>query len=178
MKKYGITILCTDTDASVSYIDCVNKLFDTYEQAEQEMQKAMIDELETLGENYKIDHNMIVTHYGDFDIGSVVSQYEIHEFELETKEQEWFLKNDKLKYEFVKKKIENNEYYEQIRNEYNSTENKDDIIEDVLYCYEDLFDSYYSLYVIMDSIEEYIQVNGGKVKDAVHNDNFAVKDRF
>lgn len=91
---------------------------------------------------------------------------------------EWFLKNYELKYEFVKNNIENNEYYENIRKEYNSTGNKDDIIEDVLYCYEDLFDSYYSLYVIMDSIEEYIQVNGGKVKDAVHNDNFAVKDRF
>lgn len=90
---------------------------------------------------------------------------------------EWFLKNYELKYEFVKNNIENNEYYENIRKEYNSTNNKDDIIEDVLYCYDDLFEGYYSLYTILDSIEEYITDNKTTLRQAVNDENFMVKCR-
>lgn len=91
---------------------------------------------------------------------------------------EWFEKNDELKREFVKNNVANNEYYENIRNEYNTTDNKDDFVEEIMYCYEDQFDCYYSLYAVMDSIEEYMREHSTNIKQTIKSEDFMIKDRF
>lgn len=77
MKKYGILILCYGTDGTV-YIDYVAKLFDTFEQAVDEKNKAMQKELEVLGtDKYKIIFNKILDNRS-----KTVSEYQIREFEV------------------------------------------------------------------------------------------------
>lgn len=93
------------------------------------------------------------------------------------KNENWFLDNDRLKEEFVKNNIENNEYYEYIREQYNK--NKEDTIRDILYCYDDIYQSYYSLYTIMDSIEDYAREN--KLQDIdidtiINAEDFMLRD--
>ena len=76
MKKYGILILCYDTNGT-PYIDYVTKLFDTFEQAVDEKNKAMQKELEVLGtDNYKIAFSSILNNHS-----KIVSEYQIREFE-------------------------------------------------------------------------------------------------
>lgn len=92
----------------------------------------------------------------------------------------WFAKNDNLKYEFVKNNIENNDYYEYIRGQYNRADaDKDDIIKDILYCYDDIYNGYYSLYTIMDSIEEYARDNNAQdnsIIEIIESADFMLKE--
>ena len=90
----------------------------------------------------------------------------------------WFTKNYNLKYEFVKNNIENNDYYEYIRGQYNKEDaDKDDIINDILHCFDDIYNGYYSIYIIMDSIEEYLETHkNSTIEQAVADKDFTIKD--
>lgn len=92
----------------------------------------------------------------------------------------WFTKNDNLKYEFVKNNIENDDYYKYIRRQYNKEDaDKDSIIKDILYCVDNIYNGYYSIYTIMDSIEEYARDNNAQdnsITEIIESADFMLKD--
>lgn len=92
---------------------------------------------------------------------------------------EWVKKNDELTTEYIKNNIEHNAYYEYIKAEYENSveEEKEKIIYNIYNCYEDMFDSYYSLYTIMDSIEDYMSENRTSVAETITRDDFTIKRR-
>lgn len=75
MKKYGITILCNDTDGEV-YVDTITKLFNTKAEARKQVEESIKDELECLGENYTRVGDTIENPYCE-----TISTYQIHEIE-------------------------------------------------------------------------------------------------
>lgn len=94
---------------------------------------------------------------------------------------EWFLKNDKLKFEFVKNNILHNNYYEFINKEYKKAnkEEKCELINTILKCFDDYFSGYYSIYTIMDSIESYLREYKKlkfSVADVIEQEDFEIKD--
>lgn len=82
-----------------------------------------------------------------------------------------------LESEWVKLQIMNNDYYEKIREYYRKALVADlSCVSDILECWE-WFDCYYSLYTIMDSIEEYMQRKGAKtIEDAIYAPDFRIKE--
>ena len=94
--------------------------------------------------------------------------------------EKWFIKNDELKQEFVRNNIENNDYYEQMRAEYDGKNaDKQQIINNILYCFDDIFDGYYSIYTIMDSIENYLREHKRKhytIEQAIDAEDFYIKE--
>jgi len=92
---------------------------------------------------------------------------------------DWSGANNELEYQFIKNNIENNDYYEIMRKEYskhNEVE-KDSITREIRYCYKYMFDCYYSIYTIMNTIEEYLQ-NHKKmtISEAIHQYDFEIKE--
>lgn len=94
---------------------------------------------------------------------------------------EWFLKNDKLKFEFVKNNILHNNYYEFINKEYKKAnkEDKKQLINTILKCFDDIFNGYFSIYTIMDSVESYLREYKKlkfSVADVIEQEDFEIKD--
>ena len=90
----------------------------------------------------------------------------------------WTRLNDNLLFEFVKNNIENNGYYEYLRTEYLKNDDKKCFINTIIHCFEN-FDCYYSLYIIMDSIEDYAQNNKLKdidICDIINAEDFEIKE--
>ena len=88
------------------------------------------------------------------------------------------LKSIRVGSEFFHDLIENNDYYEYIRGQYNKEDaDKDDIINDILHCFDDIYNGYYSIYIIMDSIEEYLETHkNSTIEQAVADKDFTIKD--
>ena len=89
----------------------------------------------------------------------------------------WTSKSNELEYEWVKNQIENNSYYENIRKFYHKAQKKDlSCISDILECWE-WFDFYYSLYTIMNSIEDYMEEKGGKtIEEVIMAPDFEIRE--
>ena len=72
------------------------------------------------------------------------------------KEIDYAIENDKLIKNFIRNNILNNAYYEYIKDMYDLADNQDDFVETIFNCFE-MYGAYYSIYTIMDSIEDYIE---------------------
>lgn len=86
MKKYGIVMLCDDTDGFY-YVDNIRPMCDTMEEAEKEVRKAIQDELETLnGETMDGEEHYHISDYNPFVIENIydmpITTYNILEFEM------------------------------------------------------------------------------------------------
>lgn len=66
----------------------------------------------------------------------------------------WTMKANKLTKEFIKLQIENNDYYKNIKKAYEKDET---CVDDIFSCWDDY--GCYSIYKIMDSIENYMAEN-------------------
>ena len=80
--------------------------------------------------------------------------------------------------EFVELQLKNNSYYELIREEYNlsSVERQNEIIDRIIDCWEGFYESYYSIYTIMDSIEDYMSMNNCSLDNALDSEYFEIKE--
>jgi hypothetical protein len=86
MKKYGIVMLCDDTDGFY-YVDNLRPMYDTMEEAEKEVRKAIQDELETLnGETMDGEEHYHISDYNPFVVENIydmpITTYNILEFEV------------------------------------------------------------------------------------------------
>lgn len=88
------------------------------------------------------------------------------------------MEEKKLIKEFIKQLIENNDYYEHIKNEYDRNENKQYYIDRIYLIFAYWFDSYYSVYTIMDTIEEDMQNNGKTFKQVAESETMEIKSRW
>lgn len=88
----------------------------------------------------------------------------------------WFNEITEMEKSIIAIQLENNGYYSLIRKDYKTSKNKDEIIEGIYDLYES-FNCYYSIYAIMDSIEECMRnYNESSIIDAINNDGFIIKD--
>ena len=85
------------------------------------------------------------------------------------------MEEKKLIKEFIKQLIENNDYYEHIKNEYDRNENKQYYIDRIYFVFAEWFGSYYSVYTIMDTIEEDMQNNGKTFKQVAESETMEIK---
>lgn len=85
----------------------------------------------------------------------------------------WTTKNDKLIKDFIINNIENNDYYTNIKKEYDNSKDKEQIINDILYCFESMFNTYYSIYTILDSIEQ--NMYNTTIRQTIEDENFEIK---
>lgn len=73
--------------------------------------------------------------------------------------------------------LEKNSYFENMRKDYQKTENKDAIINEIMNCYLEGFNAYYSIYAIMDSIEDYMeQCDEVSIIEAINSNDFMIKE--
>lgn len=89
------------------------------------------------------------------------------------------LRNSKYLRQFIKNNLLHNDYYIILGKLYKKAkgEEKDYIISQILHIYED-FNAYFSMYTIMDTIEEYMQANPSytNIYDVVDAEDFEIKD--
>lgn len=86
----------------------------------------------------------------------------------------WTYKCDELCFEFIRINLENNSYYEQLRKAYKK--DKETTIRAIFKCYEN-FSNYYSLYTIMDSMEDFLAEHKKvKIYDVAENEDFEIKE--
>lgn len=79
--------------------------------------------------------------------------------------------------ETIKILLEENGYYSNMRADYQNTENKDAIINEIMNCYLESYNAYYSIYTIMDSIEDYIeQCDEVSIIEAINSNDFMIKE--
>lgn len=97
------------------------------------------------------------------------------------KEIDYIIENENLMKNFIKNNILNNNYYENIKKIYENANNdeKTTIILEILDCFEN-FNSYYSLYTIMDSIEDCLNEhkNIKSIQDIIESDYFTIKETY
>ena len=73
--------------------------------------------------------------------------------------------------------LENNGYYENMRKDYQNARNKETIINEIMDCYLEGFNAYYSIYAIMDSIEDYMeQCDEVSIIEAINSNEFMIKE--
>lgn len=77
--------------------------------------------------------------------------------------------------EQIKQEIENNSYYKNIRKDYLESEDKDHIGR-IYNIYLNWYNAEYSIYKIMDTIEDYMAKNGDSFEDVVNYEDFELKD--
>ena len=83
---------------------------------------------------------------------------------------DWTTRANELAREFIKLQIENNDYYENIKKAY---EKDKTCVNDILNCWDDY--GSYSIYKIMDSIEDYMANNNIKnVNDVIYDEDFYI----
>lgn len=88
------------------------------------------------------------------------------------------MEEKKLIKEFIKQLIENNDYYEHIKNEYDRNEYKQYYIDRIYFIFAEWFNSYYSIYTIMDTIEEDMRYNGKTFRNVAENEEMEIKSRW
>lgn len=77
---------------------------------------------------------------------------------------------------FIKELIENNNYYERIRKEYSQSEDKNYYIDKIQTIFEEWFNAYFSIYTIMNTIEDYMNVSNRTFKEIVEDEEFILRD--
>lgn len=92
---------------------------------------------------------------------------------------DYAITNDELIKKFIKNNILNNAYYEEIKKMYDFADDKDDFVDTIFNCFEQ-FDTYYSIYIIMDSIEDYIEKTQmyDTIEQIIYAEDFEIKNRF
>ena len=88
---------------------------------------------------------------------------------------DWIKRTNELIYEYITLIIENASYYTKLKELYDTNK---DIVYDIAKIWEDYYDSYYSIYVIMDSVEEYLEKHDGitDIVRATYNNDFSIRD--
>ena len=74
----------------------------------------------------------------------------------------------------IQKEIENNGYYENIRVEYSMSEDKQHYIETIYNIYWDWYNAEFSIYKVMDTIENYMRENGDSFDTVVDYEEFSL----
>lgn len=89
------------------------------------------------------------------------------------------IKNNEMIKSFIKNNILNNYYYENIKKLFDFADDKDDFVDTIFNCFEQ-FDTYYSIYTIMDSIEDYIEKTQmyDRIEQIIYAEDFEIKNRF
>lgn len=88
----------------------------------------------------------------------------------------WTQELRELERKTIKLLLEENNYYERMKLDYEKS-NKEAIISEIMNCYQESFNCYYSIYAIMDSIEEYMeQHNEPSIIEAINSNEFMVKE--
>lgn len=89
------------------------------------------------------------------------------------------LRNTKYLSQFIKNNLLHNDYYTILGKLYRKAkgDEKNDIIGQILDAYND-FNSYFSIYTIMDTIEDYMQANPNytNIDNVVNAEDFEIKD--
>lgn len=87
--------------------------------------------------------------------------------------------NQKYMQNFVKNNILYNSYYENVKEIYKNTQQKGNIISLILKCFYD-YDCYFSLFTIMNSIEEFLTENENikTIEDVLQSKNFDIKNNY
>lgn len=79
--------------------------------------------------------------------------------------------------ETIRVLLEKNGYFENMRKDYQKTENKEAIISEIMDCYLESYNAYYSIYAIMDSIEDYMeQCDEVSIIEAINSNDFMIKE--
>lgn len=95
------------------------------------------------------------------------------------KNKDLILRNTKYLSQFIRNNLLHNDYYTILGKMYRKAKSdaKDDIIGQILDAYEN-FNSYFSMYTIMDTIEEYMQTheNYTNIYDVINADDFEIKE--
>lgn len=89
------------------------------------------------------------------------------------------LDNDKIIKDFIINNLETNSYYENLKHMYDFADDKDYFVNAILTCFK-MYDEYYSIYTIMDSIEDYIEdtQQHDDIYVVIYDNNFMLKDRW
>lgn len=88
----------------------------------------------------------------------------------------WFDEIQQMEMDIIVMQLEKNGYYELMKKDYQQSKDKPEIVEEIYNLYEG-FNCYYSIYTIMDSIEEGMRnYNKSSIIDTIKNDEFTIKD--
>ena len=87
--------------------------------------------------------------------------------------------NDTLIKEFIEHNIHNNAYYEYIKQMYDLADDQEDFIDTILECFN-MYDAYYSIYTILDSIEDYLESENAydTIEQVIYAEDFKLKSRW
>ena len=78
---------------------------------------------------------------------------------------------------FIKQEIETNSYYENIKAEYDKSDDKDYYIETIHEIFLDWYNGYFSIWAVMDTIEDKMEETGKIFQEVVLDEDFTIKDR-
>jgi len=79
---------------------------------------------------------------------------------------------------FIKEEIETNDYYEKIKAEYETAEDKDYYIYKVYNIFLDWYNGYYSVWTILDTIEDYMEENNWNFEETISYEDFTIKELY
>lgn len=90
----------------------------------------------------------------------------------------WTQKLNELEKEYVIMLLENNSYYELMRKEYTmaTTEQKAELVDRILVAYNGFYEAYFSIYAIMDSIEDFMSAKKCSIIEAIDSEDFIIKE--
>ena len=78
--------------------------------------------------------------------------------------------------DFIRDEIEFNSYYEKIRKEYQKAKDKDYYIYKVYDIFLNWYNGYFSIWTILDTIEDYMEENKWTFEKTINYDDFTIKD--
>jgi hypothetical protein len=89
------------------------------------------------------------------------------------------MNNYKIIKDFIINNLEYNAYYENLKHIYDFADDKTQVVDDIITCFNN-YDCYYSIYTIMDSLEEFINDNPiyDTLEQYMYNEEFCIKERF
>lgn len=93
--------------------------------------------------------------------------------------EDWTNTNDELICELIENNILHNDYYEKIKLEYFTAKDNNtrrQIVAEIFDCYDNYFGAYYSVFCVMDSIEEYLREHDTSIFKVLEDENFTIKE--
>lgn len=78
--------------------------------------------------------------------------------------------------EFIREEIETNDYYEKIREEYTESEDKNYYVYKVYNIFLNWYNGYYSVWTILDTIEDYMEENDWTFEETINYEDFTIKE--
>lgn len=96
---------------------------------------------------------------------------------MKNRKNDWWALNNNMIRGIIKNNIENNDYYEKIKIEYFTAKDKQDVISAIFRVYDDDYNAYFSIYTIMDSIEDTMEENENySIYNAI--ENLTIKEMY